>query len=116
MSRRRLTEKVSAIIEKMREKSISQMPVSDEKGWIKGVATEGLLLSALYEGRAKPTDTVERLVDASVEFVTPDDPIEKVSRLVTAGKTPLVNDPAKGGELMAIITKIDLLSYLGNRT
>ena len=110
------TDKVSAIIEKFREKGFSQMPVADDKGWVKGVATEGMLLSALYEGRAKPTDTVERLVDASVEFVTPQDPIEKVSRLVTSGKTPLVNDPAKGGELIAIVTKIDLLSYLGNRS
>jgi len=110
------TDKVSAVIEKMREKGVSQLPISDDAGWIKGVATEGAILSALYEGRIKPSDTIEPLVDASVEFVTPDDPIEKVSRLVTAGKTPLVNDPKKHGELLSIITKIDLLTYLGNRT
>ena len=110
------TDKVSAIIEKMREQSISQLPITDDAGWIKGVATESMLLSALYEGRAKPSDTIEKLVDASVEFVTPTDPIEKVSRLVTAGKTPLVNDPNKQGELIAIITKIDLITYLGSRT
>ena len=110
------TAKVSAVIELMREKGISQVPVTDDAGWIKGVATESNILNALYEGRAKPSDTIERLVDASVEFVIPEDPIEKVSRLVTAGRTPLVNDPSKHGELLAIITKIDLLTYLGNRT
>lgn len=109
-------DKLSAVIEQMREKGISQVPVSDEKGWIKGVATEGAILAALYEGRAKPTDTIERLVDPTVEFVSPDDPIEKVSRLVTAGKIPLVTDPVRQGELIAIITKIDLLTYLGSRT
>jgi cystathionine beta-synthase len=109
------TDKVSSVIDTMREKSISQVPVTDGAGWIKGVATEGLLLTALYEGRAKPSDTIERLVDASVEFVTPDDPIEKISRLVTAGKTPLVNDPKQQGQLLAILTKIDLLSYLEYR-
>jgi len=110
------TQKVSQVIELLREKGISQLPVADDAGWIKGLISEGSLLSALYEGRIKPTDTVEKLMDASVEFVTPDDPIEKVSRLVTSGKTPLVNDPNKHGELLAIITKIDLLTYLGNRT
>ena len=107
--------KVSTVIEMMREKGISQVPVADAAGWIKGIATEGAILAALYEGRAKASDTIERLVDASVEFVTPDDPIEKVSRLVTKGKVPLVNDPALQGKLLAIITKIDLLSYLNNR-
>jgi cystathionine beta-synthase len=109
------TDKVSSVIELMREKNISQVPVSDGAGWIKGIATEGAVLTALYQGRAKPGDTVERLVDASVEFVRPDDPIEKVSWLVTAGKTPLVTNPSKQNELMAIITKIDLLTYLGSR-
>ena len=91
------------------------MPVADSAGWIKGVVTEGAILNALYQGRAKPTDTVEGLVDASVEFVTSEDPVEKVSRLVTSGKIPLINDPGQHGKIMGIITKIDLLTYLGNR-
>lgn len=107
--------KVSSVIELMREKGISQIPVADDAGWIKGIATEGAILAALYEGRAKAADTIERLVDPSVEFVTADDPIEKVSRLVTKGKVPLVNDPAQNGKLLAIITKIDLLTYINNR-
>jgi cystathionine beta-synthase len=109
-------EKVSNVIELMRTKNISQVPVADDAGWIKGLVTEGAILSALYEGRIKPSDKIEGLVDSSVEFVTPDDPIEKVSRLVTAGKIPLVNDPNKHGELLAIITKIDLLTFMGART
>jgi cystathionine beta-synthase len=110
------SDKVSALIEQMRELNISQLPVSDDAGWIKGVATESNILSALYEGRVKPSDTIEQLVDPSVEFVTLEDPIEKVSRLVTAGKTPLVSNPNRQGELLAIITKIDLLTFLGNRS
>ena len=82
---------------------------------MKGVATEGAILNALYQGRVKPNDTIEALVDPSVEFVTPDEPIEKVSKLVTSGKIPLVNDPNQHGKLLAIITKIDLLTYLGSR-
>jgi cystathionine beta-synthase len=110
------TDKVSAVIELMRTKDISQVPVADNAGWIKGVVTEGAILSALYEGRAKPQDPVENLADPSIEFVTPDDPVEKVSRLVATGKIPLVNDPKQHGKILGIITKIDLLTYLGNRT
>jgi cystathionine beta-synthase len=110
------TSKVSAVIDTMREKNISQVPISDDAGWIKGIVTEGAILAALYEGRTKPSDTIERLVDASVEFVTPEDPIEKVSRLVTAGKVPLVTDPLQSGKLLAIITKIDLLTFMETRT
>jgi cystathionine beta-synthase len=112
----RQTDKVSAVIDLLRTKDISQLPVADDAGWIKGVITEGALLTALYQGKAKPADTIEKLVDASVEFVTPSDPIEKVSKLVTANKVPLVNDPNRHGELLAIITKIDLLTYLGSRS
>ncbi|MGK5081875.1 cystathionine beta-synthase [Bdellovibrionota bacterium FG-1] len=110
------TDKVSAVIELMSSKGISQVPVADSAGWIKGVATEGAILNALYQGRTKPTETIESLVDSSVEFVTPDDPIEKVSRLVTSGKMPLVNDPHQHGKILGIITKIDLLNYFGHRT
>jgi cystathionine beta-synthase len=109
------TEKVSAVIEKMREKGVSQLPISDEAGWIKGVATEGAILNALYRGRIKASDSIESLVDPSFEFVTLHDPIEKVSRLVTAGKIPLVHDAKKHGVILAIITKIDLLTYLSQR-
>jgi len=114
------TDKVSMIIELMREKGISQVPVVDQAGWIKGVATEGALLTALYQGRAKPSDTLEKLIDASIEFVTLSEPVEKVSRLVTAGKTPLVHNPEAGSKdnpagLVGIVTKIDLLTFLSNR-
>lgn len=109
-------DKVLGVIERMKTLSISQLPVSDDAGWIKGVVTESALLSALYQGRAKPTDIIERLVDPSVEFVTPEDPVEKVSKLVTSGRTPVVNDPTRHGELLGIVTKIDLLTYLANRS
>ncbi len=109
------SEKVSEVIERMREKNISQLPVIDDAGWIKGLISESTLLSALYEGRTQPQQSIENLVDPSVEFVTLEDPIEKVSRLVTAGKTPLVSDPNRAGNLITIITKIDLLTYLGHR-
>ena len=113
-------EKISTVIELMREKGISQIPVTvpDRRAGggnsqVRGIVSEGPLLSALYEGRVTASDPIESLIDSAVEFVSPQDPIEKVTRSVTAGKTPLVADSS--GELIAIVTKIDLLAYLGGR-
>ncbi|MCM0606429.1 MAG: pyridoxal-phosphate dependent enzyme [Xanthomonadaceae bacterium] len=110
------TDKVSHVITLMKDKNISQLPVSDDAGFIKGIISEGQVLSALYENKAKPSDTIERLMDPSVEFVKPSDPIEKLMRMVTGTKIPMVMDPTKQDKPIAIITKIDLLSYLGNRS
>jgi cystathionine beta-synthase len=106
-------EKISAVIELMKERGISQVPVADDAGWIKGIVNEGAILTALYDGRAATTDTVEALANPAVEFVTLDDPVEKVSRLLATGKVALVSDKSTGGKLLGIITKIDLLTYLG---
>ena len=108
------TEKVSNVIELMKDKGISQVPVSDDKGYIKGLVTEASILKALYEGECQPGDSIESLVDTSVEFVGQEDAIEKISASVSAGKTPLVMD-AVTGEPVAVLTKIDLLSYLSQR-
>jgi cystathionine beta-synthase len=105
------TEKVANVIELMKDKNISQLPVSDQQGYIKGMVSEASLLSALYEGTCGPSDIVESLLDTSVEFVDLDEPVEKISTLLTQGKTPLVMDQTSGAP-MAVLTKIDLLSYL----
>jgi len=108
------TEKVSNVIELMKDKGISQLPVSDDHGYVKGLVTEASILTALYEGACEPGDTIESLVDTSIEFVGPEDDIEKISSLVSSGKTPLVMDSDTGVPI-AVLTKIDLLSYLSQR-
>ncbi len=106
---------IASAIEKMKEKGISQLPVRDDQGWIKGVVTEENLLAALYEGKAKSSDPLTNHMVAEIEFVTPEDPVEKVMDLVTHGRIPLVVSERGKDELLGIITKIDLLGYLGSR-
>lgn len=108
------TDKLSSVVEMMKEKGISQMPVQDDEGWIKGVVNESKLLNSLFSGDAKSTDTIEKLIDPSIEFVSQDDPIEKVTHLVISGKTPLVVGQGDQGKVLAIITKIDLITFMGN--
>ncbi|MBL4679881.1 MAG: pyridoxal-phosphate dependent enzyme [Pseudomonadales bacterium] len=108
------SDKVSKVIDLMKEKGISQVPVSDTNGYVKGLITETAILNALYEGEIQSGDEILRLVDSSVEFVNQDDSIEKISHLVSSGMTPLVLD-AVTGQPTAVLTKIDLLSYLSQR-
>ena len=63
----RESDRVSSVIESMRANGISQVPLRDEGGWIKGVITEGAVLKALYEDRSRPTDAVEAVMDVIVD-------------------------------------------------
>ena len=110
----RTGEKVSNVIEMMKDNGISQLPVSDDHDYIKGMVTEASILSALYQGDCQAGDSIETLMDTSVEFVEETDNIEKISSLVALGKTPLVMGQDSGLPI-AILTKIDLLSYLSQR-
>lgn len=107
-------DKVSTVIELMKDKSFSQLPVVDQKGWIKGIVKQGPLLAALLENKITQNDPIETITDTSIEFVTPTDSIEKVSKLVSTGKIPVVTDPDHKDKPIAIITTIDLISYFGS--
>ncbi len=109
------TDAISAIIGQLSEADISQIPVTDENGWIKGIVRESTILKAIFNNQVHVTDSIDSLVDTSIEFVTPGHSIDRISKLVTEGKVPLITDPDDGDNLLGIITDIDLLNYLGSR-
>ncbi len=108
-------DKVSAIIAQLSAAGVSQLPVLDENGWIKGIVRESVILKALFNQHIKVDDAIGDVLDTSVEYVTVGDSIERISKLVTEGKVPLVTDPDDGDRLLGIITDIDLLNFLGSR-
>lgn len=109
------SDKISAVIAQLSEAGVSQMPVLDENGWIKGIVRESVILKSLYSQQSGVDDPVENLIDTSVAYITAGDSIERVSKLVTEGKVPLVTDPDDGDNLLGIITDIDLLNFLGSK-
>ena len=42
------TDSISAIIGQLSEADISQIPVTDENGWIKGIVRESIILKAIF--------------------------------------------------------------------
>ena len=107
------TDKVSSVIDLMTQKSISQLPVEDNDGWVKGMIREKNLLSALVSGKIATTDKIESIVEANVEFVKTSDTVEKVAHLISAGKIVLVTD---GTKILTILTTIDLITYMGQKS
>jgi cystathionine beta-synthase len=109
------SDKISNTIRKLSEAGISQMPVTDENGWVKGIVREHTILKALFDKQVNVDDNIDGLVDTSIEFVTPGHSIDEISRLVTDRKVPLITNPDDGDSMLGIITDIDLLNYLSDK-
>lgn len=101
-------ETVASVVEKMKKAGISQVPVySNEK--IVGVLDEGDLLDPLVKGTLKANEPIIHLVKGSIVFVDLHDNLSQVNDLLLKGFAALVQDKEK----VDIITKIDLLQFLG---
>lgn len=109
------SDQVASVITKLSAAGVSQLPVKDENGWVKGIIRESVILKSLFNNQIGVGDPIGGLVETSIEFITAADSIDRVSRLVTDGKVPLVTDPENGDNIIAIITNIDLLNFLGSR-
>jgi cystathionine beta-synthase len=104
-------DQVERIIRLMRDKGISQIPVMKGKE-VAGLVNETDLLNALFTGRLKTTDKIAEIVENSFVIVRPDDEVERLSQSIAAGQTPFV---VENGEILAIVTKIDLITYLASQ-
>ncbi len=101
-------DRVDAVVARMRDSGISQLPVR-RGNTVVGVITETELLQTLIGGELKNTDTIEKLVQHNYEMVRMTDPVERLTGVFTGGKIALVED---AGRVTHVLTKIDLISYL----
>lgn len=104
-------ETVAHIVHVMRDKGISRIPVLRDKKAV-GLVSENSLLSALFSGKVKNDDKLSGVVEEAVVTIGMDDQVERLSQAISAGLTPLV---IENGEVVSIITKIDLITYLSSR-
>lgn len=101
------------VIKLLKENGISQLPVfADEKQEkLIGVVDEGDLLLPLASGMVKAADPILSFIKGTVLMVNWDDPLSKLAELFSKGYVALVRNPS--GKLH-LLTKIDLIDYLGN--
>jgi cystathionine beta-synthase len=107
----RKADKVEVVVKAMKENDISQMPVVDAEGRCVGMIHEYDLLNFLIEGKHRLSEVVEPLVQPLQGVVTPDTPIGKLRAIFNDDNVAVVKE---GDRVTGIVTKIDLIDYLGH--
>ena len=108
----RRTDKVEAVVKTMRDNDISQMPVVDDSGRALGMIHEYDLLNFLIEGKHRLSEVVDPLVQPIQGLVTADTPITRLREIFNDDNIAVVKD---GEKVTGILTKIDLIEFLGER-
>ncbi len=107
-----IKDTVDAVVTRMREGGISQLPVR-RGATVVGVIAETDLLRPLLSGQVKNSDSIESLMDHNYELVRGSDPLERLTEVFTTGKIALLEE---NGKVTHVLTKIDLIAYLNSRS
>ncbi len=108
----RRQDRVEAVVKKMKEHDISQMPVMDDAGKVTGMIHEYDLLNFLIEGKHRLSEVVEPLIQPLQGVVTPDTPVGRLRDIFNDDNVAVVKE---GEKVTGIVTKIDLIEFLGHR-
>jgi len=108
----RKTDKVEVVVRAMKEHDISQMPIVDEAGRAIGMIHEYDLLNFLIEGKHRLSEQVEPLVQPLQGVVGPDTPVGRLRDIFNDDHVAVVKE---GDRVTGILTKIDLIEFLGER-
>ncbi|HYG70607.1 MAG TPA: pyridoxal-phosphate dependent enzyme [Anaeromyxobacteraceae bacterium] len=106
------TDKVEAVVKKMKEHDISQMPVLDDQGRAIGMIHEYDLLNFLIEGKHRLSEVVEPLIQPIQGVVATDTPVGRLRDIFNDDHVAVVKE---GDSVTGILTKIDLIEFLGER-
>jgi cystathionine beta-synthase len=105
------TDRVRDVIAKMKDHGISQMPVLEGKELV-GMVTEVALLRYLASGDHSLSSTIGALASGDYATVTPETRVEQLQSVLVDARMAMVLDK---GELVGVITKIDLIEYLARK-
>ena len=103
-----LSSKVRDVIDTLKSKGISQLPVV-EGGRLKGIVAEVDLLRHLVSGHQPLDSTLDELVEGDYATVTPNTKIELLQSVLAEAKVAIVAD---ADQVVGIVTKIDLIDFL----
>ncbi len=104
----RPTATLREVIALMKATEISQLPVV-EGGKLRGIVAEVDLLRALVTGGKTFESPIADVVEDDYATVTPNTKIELLQSVLADAKVAIVEDE---GEILGIVTKIDLIDFL----
>jgi cystathionine beta-synthase len=105
------SDSVSEVIARMKAYDISQLPVI-EHGRLVGLVGDVALLTYLLEGGHGTGDPIAPLVEPAPPVVTPETPVEELANLFATANAAVI---ISHGEVVGIVTKIDLIDHLARR-
>jgi cystathionine beta-synthase len=106
-------ESVNAVVAKMKEHDISQVPIVSPAGALCGMATEVELLNHLVldSHRHSADEPISDLMRTDVATIGPGASLESLMSVFVNRNAAVVLD---GGRVVGILTKIDILDYLAS--
>ena len=105
------SDPVRKLIQVMKEKGISQVPVMDGEK-LAGLITEVALLNFMLEAEHNIDKPIGPIVERDVPTVPSDAPIGKLKEIFQKGKVAVVVD---NGKVTGIVTKIDMIDFLATK-
>ncbi len=106
------TARVRDVIDMLKSRGISQVPVVDN-GKLIGIVAEVDLLRHLVSGAGTLDSQIGSLIEGDYATVSPDTKIELLQNVLTDAKLAIV---LEAGQVVGIITKIDLIEFLAKRS
>lgn len=108
-------DRVRDVIARLKQHSVSQLPVVGAGGELRGIVTEIDLLNHMLltnHDQHAPDETIEAMIDPNVPVVSPNTNLETLMAFFSNRTAVIV---ALGKEIRGILTKIDILDFLSNR-
>ena len=109
-------DQVSQVMAHMTQHRLDQIPVANSDQQIRGIITKDSLLHALKQGITHPHESIQTLIDSSIEWIDHNDTIEKALQWIAQGKTLLVAADESKRNILAILNQSDLLNFLRSKT
>ncbi|MBI4125265.1 MAG: cystathionine beta-synthase [Deltaproteobacteria bacterium] len=104
-----MKENVGQAIHKMAAEGISQLPVM-EGGKIVGLITESDVLAPMAKGEVEAKDSVSIIMRTDLHLLQAGTPVDALFKVFDANEIAIV---LEGEKFLGLITKIDLIKYLG---
>ena len=110
------SDRIDDVIARLKEYNVSQLPVVDGKGDLRGIVTEVDLLNHMLltdHGRHAPDENIEGMIDPNVPVINPNTNLETLMTFFSDSTAVVI---ATEGQIQGILTKIDILDYLTNKS
>lgn len=108
------TDRMKDVVAKLKQFNVSQLPVVDDNGKLRGIVTEIDLLNhmLLTDHVHEPDETIESMIDPNVPVVRPNTPLETLMAIFSNRSAVII---ATQNHIQGILTKIDILDFLSTQ-